>query len=143
MKSWLAVSAVVLSVGAGCGGESNSVFAGNWVSTSNAVMHTEQSRSVFGTIDVTITGAGAISGSWTTTSPTSVVGERGTVTGTVVTMGPASADVTLNVVFPTLGTFRASGPASYTARQLAIGSATTRDGAGAVVGSMTVVFQKQ
>jgi hypothetical protein len=139
------ITTVVLAGALNSCGDARSPLAGTWVSTASAIMHTDTARAVFATAELTIGPMGEISGSFRTISPTSVVGETGAASGTIALNTASTGTVNMTVAFSTLGTFRVNGPVVYAAAtsNLAISSATTRDSANAVVGSMSATFQRQ
>ncbi len=138
-------TALALAAALNSCGDVRSPLAGTWVSTASAIMHTDTARAVFATAEITIGPMGEISGSFRTISPTSVVGETGAASGTIVLNAASTGTVNMTVAFSTLGTFRVSGPVVYAAAtsNLAISSATTRDSANAVVCSMSATLQRQ
>lgn len=143
MKRWLVLGSMVASV-CGCG-VGPSPLAGQWVATQSAFSTTDPARAIFATSQLTISSTGDVTGDFTTIRPTNVVGERGTATGTMILTTSTNATVNLTIAFPTLGTFRVNGSATYAAASgaLGVGNATVRDASNAVVGSLAVVYQKQ
>lgn len=142
MKRWLILGSMFAASACGVG---PSPLAGQWVSTQSALAHNDQSRSIFATSQITISSTGDVTGDCTTIRPTSVVGERGAVTGTIVLTTSTNATVNLTLAYPTLGTFRVNGSATFAAASgaLGVGNAVVRDSSNAVVGSLTMVYQKQ
>lgn len=94
-------------------------------------------RSIFATVELQVDGDGELSiGRATTTSPTRIVGERGELTGQIRARDQLAADATIELQFPTLGGYAASGTLIYAElTQSLAGRLTTRDDAFAVVGT--------
>lgn len=141
MKRFVAAMAVVAV--SGCApGPSSSALAGAWSSAAFAIMTNDSSRAVFATSEITIGTMGELTGSVRSIRPTSVEGEMGTVSGSIVVNGPASAAVNATISFPTLGMFRVSGMGSYTATSLGISGSSVRDASGNLVGSIAAVYNR-
>ncbi len=145
MRQVLALCAMsAMSAMSGCGAAS-SPLAGTWVSTQSAIQHVETARSIFATSQLTVSPMGELSGSFRTISPTSVVGENGTITGAVTLDGSAYGNVNMTITYPTLGTFKVNGTAVYSAATAVFGvsNATTRDAMNNVVGTTSIAYQRQ
>jgi len=109
-----------------------------------AVQHRDQLRSIFGSLHLRIGGDGElIQSELVTTSPTSVIGERGPATGMVIARDSVANDADLTLAFPTLGTYHLTGTLLYadTTRALS-GMLTTRDDSGAVIGTTLIAVMK-
>jgi hypothetical protein len=142
---WVVLLAAVLG---GCGGDDGGE-PGSGVATGAyfgdvTLSHDEISRSIFAAAELQLSAAGELAGALTTTSPTSTVGELGTLSGQIEASGVAVVSAELTLVFPTLGTYTLKGTLVHaeSTRQLS-GNLTTRDGDGQVIGSTIVSLMQE
>jgi hypothetical protein len=129
----------------GCGGEDEDepVFEGTYFGDL-VIMHDDISMSVVASTELVVGDGGSLAGSsLTTKSPTATVGEEGTITGTMVFQSGAQVDASMTITFPTLGTFTASGTASWSQATDQIGASLPTRQDGVVIGTTTFSLSQE
>jgi hypothetical protein len=108
------------------------------------VMHSDRTKSVSSNAEIVIDGSGQLEGTLITESPTTVVGDPGAITGTVLSSDAYMIDLDLAFSFDQSGRFTASGFTTFAAGQRSIASTlVTRDASGSVIGMTSIVWQQE
>jgi hypothetical protein len=104
----------------------------------------DPTKSVFARAELVVDGSGDLGAStFTTKAPTDTIGEVATASGIIESRGSTQFDVILEVSFPTLGDFTATGNGVYSDVTGQLGAMLiTRDGNGAVIGSSILSLQR-
>jgi hypothetical protein len=137
------VALLVCACSSGGGGSSASLEGAYFGNV--ALEHNVSAQAIFMAGSLVVADDGNAAGSTlTTTSPTSVVGEIGVVTGRFTSTSEFNVEADLAIAFPTLGAFTAKGAMFYAATTRALaGNLTARDAQRAVIGSLVMSVQRE